>query len=51
MTYPLVEINVRLFNNNNNKKNKNNKDNDDNNNNNNNNKKYSGDKENITDRG
>ena len=50
MTYPLVEINVRLFNNNN--KNKNNKDNDDNNNNNNNNnKKYSGDKENITDRG
>ena len=51
MTYPLVEINVRLFNNNNNKKknNKNNKDNDDNNNNI--NKKYSGDKENITDRG
>ena len=49
MTYPLVEINVRLFNNNNKKKNKNNKDND--NNNNNNNKKYSGDKENITDRG
>ena len=48
MTYPLVEINVRLFNNNNKKKNKNNKDNDDNNNNNN---KYSGDKENITDRG
>ena len=47
MTYPLVEINVRLFNNNNKKKNKNNKDNDDNNN----NKKYSGDKENITDRG
>ena len=50
MTYPLVEINVRLFNNNKKKKNKNNKDND-NNNNNNNNKKYSGDKENITDRG
>ena len=51
MTYPLVEINVRLFNNNNKKKknNKNNKDNDDNNNNI--NKKYSGDKENITDRG
>ena len=50
MTYPLVEINVRLFNNNNKKnKNKNNEDNDDNNNNI--NKKYSGDKENITDRG
>ena len=49
MTYPLVEINVRLFNNNNKKKKKKNKDND--NNNNNNNKKYSGDKENITDRG
>ena len=51
MTYPLVEINVRLFNNNKKKKNKNNKDNDNNNNNNNNNNKYSGDKENITDRG
>ena len=50
MTYPLVEINVRLFNNNNKKnKNKNNEDNDDNNNII--NKKYSGDKENITDRG
>ena len=50
MTYPLVEINVRLFNNNKKKnKNKNNEDNDDNNNNI--NKKYSGDKENITDRG
>ena len=56
MTYPLVEINVRLFNNNNKKKkkkkknkNKNNEDNYDNNNNI--NKKYSGDKENITDRG
>ena len=50
MTYPLVEINVRLFNNNNKKnKNKNNEDNDDDNNNI--NKKYSGDKENITDRG
>ena len=57
MTYPLVEINVRLFNNNKKKKkkknkknkNKNNEDNYDNNNNI--NKKYSGDKENITDRG
>ena len=52
MTYPLVEINVRLFNNNNKKKKKKKKKNEDNYDNNNNiNKKYSGDKENITDRG